>query len=179
MASRTSSKAWKASWVPFRKSRCSGESEQLVQNSLHPRPGQQIPAAILEAVVQVEGVLPRQVLVTYTGDRPIPKAHTVKNARTDHGIPLVPQPAKLLLAQNTPFHQILQKGVIFLLGHLAGVVLGRQSGITIYRQGWNISTHSEYVSGNTAYGRATFTGPSGESRTASLTLTCDKNGNVT
>lgn len=54
-----------------------------------------------------------------------------------------------------------------------------QGGITIYRQGWNISTHSEYVSGNTAYGRATFTGPNGESRAASLTLTCDKNGNVT
>lgn len=49
----------------------------------------------------------------------------------------------------------------------------------IYRQGWDLDTHSEYVSGNTAYGRATFTGPNGESRTASLTLTCDKNGNVT
>lgn len=51
--------------------------------------------------------------------------------------------------------------------------------VTIHRQGWDISTHSEYVSGNTAYGRATFTGPNGESRAASLTLTCDKNGNVT
>lgn len=50
---------------------------------------------------------------------------------------------------------------------------------TIHRQGWDLDTHSEYVSGNTAYGRATFTGPNGESRTASLTLTCDKNGNVT
>lgn len=49
----------------------------------------------------------------------------------------------------------------------------------IYRQGWDLDTHSEYVSGNTAYGRATFTGPNGESRAASLTLTCDKNGNVT
>lgn len=49
----------------------------------------------------------------------------------------------------------------------------------IYRQGWDMSSHSEYVSGNTAYGRATFTGPNGETRTASLTLTCDKNGNVT
>ncbi len=48
----------------------------------------------------------------------------------------------------------------------------------IYRQGWDMSTHSEYVSGNTAYGRATFTGPNGESRTVSLTLTCDKNGNI-
>ena len=50
--------------------------------------------------------------------------------------------------------------------------------VSIYRQGWDMSTHSEYVSGNTAYGRATFTGPSGESRTASLTLTCDKNGTI-
>lgn len=50
---------------------------------------------------------------------------------------------------------------------------------TIHRQGWELDIHSEYVSGNTAYGRATFTGPNGESRTASLTLTCDKNGNVT
>lgn len=50
---------------------------------------------------------------------------------------------------------------------------------TIYRQGWDIDTHSEYVSGNTAYGNATFTGPDGQVRTLSLTLICDKNGNVT
>lgn len=50
---------------------------------------------------------------------------------------------------------------------------------TIYRQGWDIDTHSEYVAGSTAYGKATFTGPDGQSRTASLTLTCDKNGKVT
>lgn len=50
---------------------------------------------------------------------------------------------------------------------------------TIHRQGWALDSHSEYVSGSTAYGRATFTGPNGESRAASLTLTCDKNGNVT
>ncbi len=49
----------------------------------------------------------------------------------------------------------------------------------IYRQGWDMVSHSEYVSGNTAYGNATFTGPDGQIRTASLTLTCDKNGNVT
>lgn len=49
----------------------------------------------------------------------------------------------------------------------------------IYRQGWDMDTHSEYVSGSTAYGNATFTGPDGQVRTASLTLTCDKNGNVT
>lgn len=54
-----------------------------------------------------------------------------------------------------------------------------KGGSVIHRQGWDLGTHSEYVSGNTAYGRATFTGPNGESRTASLTLTCDKNGNVT
>lgn len=50
---------------------------------------------------------------------------------------------------------------------------------TIYRQGWGIATHLEYTSGNTVYGNATFTGPDGQTRTASLTLTCDKNGNVT
>lgn len=49
----------------------------------------------------------------------------------------------------------------------------------IYRQGWDIDAHSEYISGNTAYGNATFTGPEGQVRTANLTLTCDKNGNVT
>lgn len=31
--------------------------------------------------------------------------------------------------------------------------------IHIYRDGWEISTHREYTSGNTAYGSATFTGP--------------------
>ena len=51
--------------------------------------------------------------------------------------------------------------------------------VAIHRQGWSLSTHSEYVSGSTAYGRASFTGPDGQVRTASLTLTCDKNGNVT
>ena len=49
----------------------------------------------------------------------------------------------------------------------------------IYWQGWDIDTHSEYISGNTAYGNATFTGPDGVVRTVNLTLTCDKNGNVT
>lgn len=51
--------------------------------------------------------------------------------------------------------------------------------VTIYRQDWDIDTHSEYVSGNKAYGNATFIGPNGQVRTASLTLTCDKNGSVT
>lgn len=50
--------------------------------------------------------------------------------------------------------------------------------VVLHRQGWDLVTHSEYVSGNTAYGRATFTGPNGESRTASLTLTCDKKGTI-
>lgn len=49
----------------------------------------------------------------------------------------------------------------------------------IFRHGWDMTSHSEYVSGNTAYGNATFTGPDGQTRKASLTLTCDKNGNVT
>ena len=49
----------------------------------------------------------------------------------------------------------------------------------IFRYGWDMAAHSEYVSGNTAYGNATFTGPNGQVRTASLTLTCDKSGNVT
>lgn len=49
----------------------------------------------------------------------------------------------------------------------------------IHRQGWDMKSHSEYVSGSTAYGRAVFTGPNGETRNVSLTLTCDKNGNVT
>lgn len=52
-------------------------------------------------------------------------------------------------------------------------------GAAIYRQGWDIQSHSEYTSGNTAYGNATFVGPEGQVRTANLTLTCDKNGNVT
>ena len=50
--------------------------------------------------------------------------------------------------------------------------------VTIYRQGWDVDTHSEYISGNTAYGNATFTGPDSQVRTANLTLTCDKSGNV-
>lgn len=52
-------------------------------------------------------------------------------------------------------------------------------GVAIYRQGWNLATHSESISGNTAYGNATFTNADGQTRSASLSLTCDKNGNVT
>lgn len=50
--------------------------------------------------------------------------------------------------------------------------------ITIYRREWNMSTHSEWTSGNTAYGRAVFSGPGGLSIPVNLTLTCDKDGNV-
>lgn len=49
----------------------------------------------------------------------------------------------------------------------------------IYRRGWSLSTHQEYVSGNTAYGSAVFTGPDGQTRSVNLSLTCSKNGNVT
>lgn len=49
----------------------------------------------------------------------------------------------------------------------------------IYRQGWDIDSHDEYTSGNTAYGEAVFSGPNGEERPVSLKLTCDRNGNVT
>lgn len=51
--------------------------------------------------------------------------------------------------------------------------------IYIYRQGWDISTRREYVSGSTAYGSATFTGPDDQTRSLSISLTCDKDGNVT
>lgn len=49
----------------------------------------------------------------------------------------------------------------------------------IYRQGWDILKHNEYTSGKTAYGSATFTGPTGTQYPVSLSLTCDKDGNVT
>lgn len=48
-----------------------------------------------------------------------------------------------------------------------------------YDRNWELDSHDEYTSGNTAYGEAVFSGPGGASRTVSLTLTCDKNGNVT
>ena len=49
----------------------------------------------------------------------------------------------------------------------------------IYLSGWSLSSHNEYGSGSTAYGDATFKGPGGASEDVSLTLTCDKNGNIT
>ena len=48
-----------------------------------------------------------------------------------------------------------------------------------YLSGWTLSSHDEYCSGSTAYGDATFKGPGGASEDVSLTLTCDKNGNIT
>lgn len=47
----------------------------------------------------------------------------------------------------------------------------------IFKPGWSLTTHREYCSGSTAYGSATFKGPTG-SRTVSATLTCDRYGNV-
>lgn len=46
-------------------------------------------------------------------------------------------------------------------------------GANFYLHGWNIDSHSEWTSGS-----AVFSGPNGESRPVSLSLTCDKNGNV-
>lgn len=50
--------------------------------------------------------------------------------------------------------------------------------VEIYRTGWSLENHFEYVSGGTAYGTATFREPGGKIRTAELTLSCDKNGNI-
>ncbi len=51
-------------------------------------------------------------------------------------------------------------------------------GIAIYRRGWDVESHSEYTFGNTAFGRASFSGPNGENRPVNISLTCDKDGNV-
>lgn len=50
--------------------------------------------------------------------------------------------------------------------------------VFFYVRGWACTSHSEYVSGNTAYGSAVFSGPGGVTRNVNLTLTCDANGNV-
>ncbi|BDF70684.1 hypothetical protein CE91St41_20870 [Oscillospiraceae bacterium] len=50
---------------------------------------------------------------------------------------------------------------------------------SIYLSGWSLSSHDETASGSTVYGDATFKGPGGASEDVSLTLTCDKNGNIT
>ena len=50
--------------------------------------------------------------------------------------------------------------------------------VDIYQRGWDISSHREWTSGDTAYGRASFTAPDGDSHPVSLSLTCDEDGNV-
>jgi len=51
--------------------------------------------------------------------------------------------------------------------------------VTIYDDsGWELVSKSATKSGNTAYGRAVFSGPNGLSVPVNLTLTCDKDGNV-
>ena len=49
---------------------------------------------------------------------------------------------------------------------------------SLYATGWDISSHSEWTSGDTAYGRAVFTDPDGGRHSVSLSLTCDEDGNV-
>lgn len=51
--------------------------------------------------------------------------------------------------------------------------------IYLYVKGWTCTSHSEYVSGNTTYGSAVFSGPNSVTRNVNLTITCDANGNVT
>lgn len=58
------------------------------------------------------------------------------------------------------------------------IALTSSSDIAIYRRGWDVESHSEYTFGNAAYGRASFSGPDGVTRPVYLSLTCDKNGNV-
>jgi len=50
--------------------------------------------------------------------------------------------------------------------------------VSYYVEGWSYTSHSEYVSGNTAYGNAVFSGPSGITPKVNLTITCDANGHV-
>ena len=50
--------------------------------------------------------------------------------------------------------------------------------VRISQRGWDISSHSEWTSGDTAYGRAVFTDPDGGRHSVSLSLTCDEDGNV-
>ena len=54
----------------------------------------------------------------------------------------------------------------------------RDFDIAIYRRGWDVVSHDEYTSGDTAYGEAVFSGPDGEERSVELSLTCDADGNV-
>ena len=48
----------------------------------------------------------------------------------------------------------------------------------IHKSGWDVSSHSEYCSGNTAYGNVTFKGPLFVTRSINATLTCDRYGNI-
>ena len=50
--------------------------------------------------------------------------------------------------------------------------------VSFYVRGWTCTSHSEYVSNNTAYGSAVFSGPNSVTRNVNLTITCDANGNV-
>lgn len=49
----------------------------------------------------------------------------------------------------------------------------------IYRRNWDIATHQEYTSGSIAYGTASFTDPDGKAHRVNLSLTCNKDGDVT
>lgn len=48
---------------------------------------------------------------------------------------------------------------------------------TIYKSGWSRKSNSSYTSGSSAYGNATFAS-SLSSKSVSLKITCDKNGNI-
>lgn len=50
--------------------------------------------------------------------------------------------------------------------------------IRVHKSGWTVTSYSEYCSGNTAYGNATFKGPLFVTRTVAATLTCDRYGNI-
>ncbi len=43
---------------------------------------------------------------------------------------------------------------------------------------WSCDSHDAYTSGSTAYGEGTFSSSFGASKSASLSIRCDKNGNV-
>lgn len=51
-------------------------------------------------------------------------------------------------------------------------------GIDIYDAGWDVETHSEYISGNSVRGSAKFNGPLFRTETLSGGITCDKNGKI-
>ncbi len=49
---------------------------------------------------------------------------------------------------------------------------------SISNRDWSCDSHDAYTSGNTAYGEGTFSSSFGASKSASLSIRCDKNGNV-